>query len=598
MGTALRVLVVEDSEDDTLLLLRELRRGGYETVHERVENPEEMEQALARGDWDLVISDHSMPSFSSIAALELLRGRGFADLPFIIVSGQIGEDLAVTAMKAGAQDYIMKDNLARLTSAISRELDEAKVRRGRRRAEKALRESEERFRALVQNASDIIVILDADGTILYESPAVERILGYSPEERIGTNALDVLHPDDAEVVRELFRKYLDEPGARPPMVEYRVRARDGTWRHLEAVSTNLLHDPAVGGVVVNARDVTERKRAEEELRQAEEKYRSIFENAVEGIYQATVDGRLLTANPAMARILGYDSPEDLMESVTDIAEDLYVDSGDREEFKRLMRSRGALSGFETEMRRKDGKVVSVSFAARALHDPSTGELVGYEGTMEDITERRRDEEALREIRDAERRRIARDLHDEVLQDLTYSLQSMQLNRYKARQDEVGITDQEIEALRRAIGGLRNAIYDLRVESLRERSLRRAVESLVELNRRASEEWEVELIATGGLPDLPEQARVEITRVVQEALVNARRHSEARRVEVILDADDRFVRARVRDDGCGFDPERGWGMGITGMRERAQDLGGDLEIRSEPGGGTEVSLRVPLSFSGG
>lgn len=599
MGKPLMVLVVEDSEDDTLLLLRELRRGGYEPTHERVQSAREMKEALARDSWDLVVSDHSMPTFSSLSALELLRESGFTDLPFVIVSGQIGEDAAVEAMKAGAQDYIMKDNLTRLTSAISRELSEAEVRRSRRRAERALQESEERFRSLVQYASDIIVVLDAEGVIRYESPAVERVLGYKPEERIGKSAFDLLHPDDAEKVKEVLQEYLGKPGSKPPRIEYRVRAQDGTLRYFEAISTNLLHDPSVGGIVVNARDVTERKQAEEEIRRAEEKYRGIFENAVEGIYQVTVEGRMLTANPAMARILGYESPEDLTGSVTDVTEQLYVDPGDREEFQRLMMLGGAVNGFETEMYRKDGRIVAVSFAARVLRDPSTGEHVGYEGIMEDISERRRNEEALREMREGERRRIARDLHDVVLQDLTYSLQSMQASRFLERneKEDAGRRDQEIEALRKAVGGLREAIYDLRLDSFQEQSLLRSVKSLVELNRRMSSEWEVNLLAEEDLPDLPGVVKVEVFRVLQEALVNVRRHSGARRVEVILGAEGEYVRVEVRDDGCGFDPEESSGMGITGMIERAKAIDGELEVWSEPGKGTEIRLRVPTSSPG-
>lgn len=599
MGKPLMVLVVEDSEDDTLLLLRELRRGGYEPIHERVQSAKEMKEALARDSWDLVVSDHSMPAFSSLSALELLRESGFTDLPFVIVSGQIGEDAAVEAMKAGAQDYIMKDNLARLTSAISRELNEAEVRRSRRRAERALRESEERFRSLVQYASDIIVVLDAEGVIRYESPAVERVLGYKPEERIGKSAFDLLHPDDAEKVKEVIQEYLGKPGSKPPMIEYRVRAQDGTLRYFEAVSTNLLHEPGVSGIVVNARDVTERKQAEEELRQAEEKYRGIFENAVEGIYQVTVEGRMVTANPAMAHILGYESPEDLTGSVTDVAEQLYVNPEDREEFQRLTMLGDSVNGFETEMYRKDGRIVAVSFAARILRDPSTGEPIGYEGIMEDISERRRSEEALREMREGERRRIARDLHDEVLQDLTYSLQSMQATRL-LEQDEkqdAGRRDQEIEALRNAVGGLRDAIYDLRLDSFQEQSLLRSVKSLVELNRRMSAGWEVNLVAEDELPDLPGTVKVEVIRILQEALVNVRRHSGARRVEIVLGTEGEYVRVEVRDDGCGFDPEESSGMGITGMRERAQTIDGDLEVRSEPGKGTEVRLRVTTSSPG-
>jgi len=134
MGTPLRVLVVEDSEDDALLLLRELKRAGYDTTWERVDTPEAMEAALERQTWDIVISDYAMPQFSMPAALKMLQDREL-DIPFIIVSGAIGEEAAVAAMRAGARDYIMKGNLARLTPVIERELAESDLRRERRQME-------------------------------------------------------------------------------------------------------------------------------------------------------------------------------------------------------------------------------------------------------------------------------------------------------------------------------------------------------------------------------------------------------------------------------------------------------------------------------
>src|SRR5665213_3407770 len=128
MNTELRVLLVEDSEDDALLFLRELKNNGYQVSHERVDTEAAMEEALAKGAWDLIVSDHAMPHFSSQGALALLNKKGL-DIPFIIISGSIGEELAVQAMKAGASDYIMKGRLARLAPVIERELREAKVRK-------------------------------------------------------------------------------------------------------------------------------------------------------------------------------------------------------------------------------------------------------------------------------------------------------------------------------------------------------------------------------------------------------------------------------------------------------------------------------------
>ncbi len=145
MSKSLRILIVEDSEEDTQLLLHELRRGAYDPAFERVDTPAAMSAALDQQNWDLVVADFSMPQFNALAALELLNKKGL-DLPFIIVSGTIGEELAVSAMKNGARDYIMKGNLRRLVPAVERELSEAAQRRERKRAEEELRINQEQFR--------------------------------------------------------------------------------------------------------------------------------------------------------------------------------------------------------------------------------------------------------------------------------------------------------------------------------------------------------------------------------------------------------------------------------------------------------------------
>ncbi|MGH3086034.1 MAG: PAS domain S-box protein, partial [Rubrobacteraceae bacterium] len=260
----LRVLIVEDSEDDAMLLVRELKKGGFEPDCERVETPEAMRSALGGPEWDVVLADWRMPRFSGMDALGILRESG-AHTPFIIVSGEVGEEAAVEAMRAGATDYVMKDNLVRLRATVQRGLEEAEARRERERAERSLEESEKRFRTLVMNSSDMITVFAPDGTRLYSSPSTERLLGYAPEGMVHGSAFDLVHPDDAERVREEFAELARTPGTGRPF-EFRLRHADGSWRVFESIGSNLLGDASVGGLVFNARDVTDRKKSEERYR--------------------------------------------------------------------------------------------------------------------------------------------------------------------------------------------------------------------------------------------------------------------------------------------------------------------------------------------
>ncbi|WP_421655452.1 ATP-binding protein [Leptothermofonsia sp. ETS-13] len=257
----LRVLIIEDSEDDVLLITRELRRGGYLFTYKRVDSRQEMKAVLEEQSWDLVIADYNLPHFDAIDALKLIQEKKL-DIPFIIVSGSIGEDTAVAAMKAGAHDYLMKNNLARLVPAVERELREAQERRKRRKAEQALRDSEERLRSLIENALDIIAVLDEAGIIRYISPSIEQILGYKPEDLVGQVAFDYVHPNNARMILSAFKKAIQSPN-QAVSAEFQFHHRDGSWRVLEAVGRQFVESAGVSRLVVNARDITERKQAEE-----------------------------------------------------------------------------------------------------------------------------------------------------------------------------------------------------------------------------------------------------------------------------------------------------------------------------------------------
>jgi two-component system, cell cycle sensor histidine kinase and response regulator CckA len=268
--TPLRVLIVEDSEDDLLLLLRELRRGGYELDYVRVETAVEMQAALDRQTWDIVIADYTLPRFSAPAALELLQSQQ-RDLPFIIVSGTIGEEAAVAAMRAGADDYLLKNNLVRLVPAVERELREAQERQKRLDAEQALRESEERFRQLAENITESVFWM-SDPTAMetiYVSPAYEQIWGRSCESLRANfmEWIEAIHPDDRQRVRanffdrSLLGKY-DE--------EYRIIRPDQSIRWIRDRGFPLKNQTGVAYRVVGiAEDITNRKLTEAVLRRTE-----------------------------------------------------------------------------------------------------------------------------------------------------------------------------------------------------------------------------------------------------------------------------------------------------------------------------------------
>ncbi len=386
MAMPLRVLLIEDSEDDAELILHALRRGGYEPVHHRVDTAATLTAALGDGEWDVVTCDYVMPQFSALAALKLLRRSGL-DLPVIIVSGQVGEEVAVTAMKAGAHDYVSKHRLTRLVPAIERETAEALQRRGRRRAEATLVESEERYRELLESLHDVVFEIGADERLTYVSPTVATLSGEPAEQFVGRPFREFVHPDDLPAVLDSLARTLT--GTREPLVYRVVDGRGGV--HWVRTSTRPIFDAdgkwrALRGVMTDVTDQIE----------AEQAYRTIFERSVNGL--AVVQGdRIRLANPALAAITGR-SLDELTNTPVDALNERLVHPDDVEEQRRQTR------------RFLDGDHGEDPFAFRiVLPDRSVRHVVGrradfpYRGepgrlvTFVDDTERWQAEEGYRTI---------------------------------------------------------------------------------------------------------------------------------------------------------------------------------------------------------
>ncbi len=278
MKKHLKVLVVEDSEFDGQVMLSVLRQGGYALHSQRVDNRSAFREALGTGDWDVILSDYNLPEFDAPEALRILNATA-KDIPFIIISGGIGEDVAVAAMKSGAHDYLMKGQLARLVVAVEREMREARIRRERHQVEMALRESELRNRLLWENSTDAVVFMDQEGLIHFANPAATATFGYTNSELVG-GRMDrlFLEPGLGEMQRRVQQMERVGGGELPrsSLLLIEGRTRQGEIIPLEIASCSIeLHQSLM--MVSFIRDISERLRAESELRHHEEDLRAARE---------------------------------------------------------------------------------------------------------------------------------------------------------------------------------------------------------------------------------------------------------------------------------------------------------------------------------
>ena len=279
MDTSLRVLIVEDSEDDELLIIRELKKGGYNPVYERVETAAALKKALKEKQWDIILCDYSLPKFNAPSAIAILKEANI-EIPLIIVSGTIGENVAIECMRLGAQDYTMKGNLSRLCPAIARELEDAKVRNKQQQAEsereaalKSLRESEEKYRLIFEYSPLGLLSFDEKGLIVACNDNFIKIIGSSREKLIGLNMLNL---PDKNMVSTIRKALNGSPGL------YEGDYSSVTAKKITPVRCLFAPMDFGGGRISGGmgiiEDITERKQTEDALRESEELYRTIFDN--------------------------------------------------------------------------------------------------------------------------------------------------------------------------------------------------------------------------------------------------------------------------------------------------------------------------------
>jgi len=618
MNGILRTLIVEDAVADARLVVHALKSGGFDVQWTRVETGEQMEQELLRAEWDIIVADFRLPHFSGVEALALMQ-RCSPDTPLILVSGTVTEELAVDALRAGARDFVVKDRLARLVPAVQRELAEASLRRESRRLEARLESEQDRFRALVEQSSEAILIIDAKGRVVYESPSAERIFGYPVEERVGRSIFEHINEEDATLLASDFSGMVGCPGS-TRLRSFRFRRKDGAWRWLEGAATNLTDDPSIRGFVANVRDITERRQAESALEEYRQRLQAILDHSPALIFMKDREGRYILTNQLFNRRFLPDGRSPLGLTVFDLFPQSIAES--RSQHDASVYTTGKPVVCEELSDEEDGRHVYLSVKFPLLD--AAGVVYGMGGIGTDITEKKSLESQYLHAQKMEEfgklaGGVAHDFNNLLTAILiqTSLLQSLGIDSDDATDGlkQIAEVGQRAAALtRQLLVFSRRQVAQKRSVELRElvtdlaRMLRRLLGETVALALRLPEE-PVWLDADPGM----------IEQAVMNLCVNARdAMPEGGTISVEVEAmapagcaDDTalasgpLVCLSVRDTGCGMDEAtlrrvfepffttkesgKGTGLGLTIVDTVAKQHGARVEVESKPGEGTVFRL---------
>lgn len=634
-----RILLLEDDALDAELVARSLEAALPSQVVV-VSDRESFMAALTEYRPDVVLADYGVPAFSGPEALS--AARAIDDLlPFIYVSGTIGEERAVESLRTGATDYILKGQLARLPAAADRALRESNETRERRAAEQALRESEERLRRILENAQDIVYRcqLWPEVRLEYVSPAVERVIGLTFEELTARGDLGLgLVPEEDRALLPSGRSEVDGPRE----VELHVRRPDGSYRCLEVRSLPVRDE--TGRVVATegiARDVTERKAASELLernvvsqRRLADLSRFALSNDIQrtceeavlllsGLLHADMAGVFRSDADGMVLAAGSDWPEseygdviDLSQAPAHLVHMEHLD-GDGSTFaEALVRRLGGVSATARRLAAGDevlGAVVLGWAEPRALDEDErnlvevTCDILAH--SIKRALAEQRLRKSIRDLRvvdeqrqrllsrlvsaqEEERRRIAADVHDDSIQIMTAVALRLEMLGDVVQAQDAEEFEELADVVRRSIERLRRLMFALRPPQLDREGLAVALRLYVDATSEPS--GPAYALHNEMDEEPPEEVRALLYRIAQEGLTNVRKHAAASEVRVTIFGDDSGCGVRIEDDGAGFEPGElpHDHLGLVAMRERAELAGGRFQIESTVGAGTTVEAWVP------
>ncbi|MDE3067994.1 MAG: PAS domain S-box protein [Verrucomicrobiota bacterium] len=476
----------------------------------------------------------------------------------------------------------------------------------RQRAENALRESQARYSTLIETAHDVIFSLAPDGRITALNPAFQKITGWPPSAWLGKAFAPLVHPDDVTLAVERFYGVLQGKLA-PQLWEYRVRKSDGQFIIGEFTLARELKNGKPVGVFGIGRDITERKRAEEALRLSEERFRLLVSNVKDyAIFLLEPDGRVASWNVGAERIYGYREDEIFGRHVSCFYPPQDTRSGKPQRHLETARQRGWIEE-EGWRVRKDGSRYWANTVITAVRDES-GELRWFAKIVRDMTERKQMDEALRQLsrkileaQEEERRRISRELHDEVGQSLTAVSVALATLRHNGVADSENFS-RTLAGSQRLLVGTMETVHrfarELRPALLDELGLLPAVRSHVK-NFAARSGLRVRFSADAAAERLNVEQKTALFRIAQESLTNVAKHAHASRVRFSIRQTEDGICMEIADNGRSFRGDPGTAakqkqrLGLLGMQERVKLLNGEFSILPEPGRGTTVRVTIPF-----
>jgi len=619
--TPLQILLVEDTPADARLIRAILRSPSFEITH--VERLSDALAVLRSRQTDVILLDLNLPDSRGAETLDAVLEHT-PDVAIVVITGDGDEHAALAAVALGAQDYLIKGSATAETIVRS-----IRYAHERSRADERLRTSEERFRALVENGSDGLALGDREGNVLYSSPAITRILGYSVEEFIGTNFLTLLHPDDVAEGRERFAAVLANRFRPAYQRDLRYRHRDGTWRYLEVLRVNRLDDPAVGAIVANFRDVTERREALETADQLRRRYESLLNSIADGVHGLNPTGNITFQNAAAAAMLGWEGADLIGEPAHETLHHSpdHASPHSRADCPILATLADGVVRQVTDdiFWRRDGTPLYVDYIAAPKLD-SEGRTRGVVVAFRDITKQR---EMQRQIEQARRVSCLGRVAASVAHEFHNVLMGIQPFAEVLNQTLAGDAARQ-KPVRYILDGVKRgrliSQQILRFASPAEPRLAPLdlgpwVRSFREEARPVLRDREIEVMPADSL--IVHADAGQLTQVILNLVTNAHDASAAGATITIgtsaaetipflrerLDEPHRFAVVFVRDRGLGIRPDLldqifeplfttkrygGTGLGLAVVRQIVSEHGGKVVVESEPGSGSTFYVALPLA----